>query len=427
MPVLRLVLALLFLVVTAVALLLYGLRYLNTEEIRVPDLVGHNIDAATLSLEQAGLEARPYIQHSPDLPLSSVIAQNPEPGSLVRQGRSVSLAVNLPRENLAVPDLVGTAQQGAARALEAAGLGLGQASYVYSTAPIGQIVAHEPPAGASVQAGTAVDVAVSRGFQASQRQVPRVIGLSVADARRQLESAGFYNIEAVVSTVSRSGIDAVRAQSPEPGQVVLDTQPVTIYYNLADERVVEIPDLSGMSLSRAQLRLRQLGLTPAWISEENDPEQPAGVVDVRPSGWTVQGSPVVLVVNRSGVSEADEAAFDDLLLPDSLRWQDGAALQGGFDPSRLTTTVPFPAASPASAEPAVEGLGRVIPISYPILDTLTNRTYRFRIVVDDDEGQRTAFEQDVRPGDTVQTSITVFGEVEVSFYLDEDWVYSWFP
>jgi beta-lactam-binding protein with PASTA domain len=406
---LRLILALAFLLLTGAAVAMLGARYLQVGEISVPELVGEDVEVAKHLLGRLELEVRTHAQYSPDLPAGSVVLQNPEPGTLVRSGRSVSLAVNLPPENVSVPELVGLPYVQAARELERASLSLDTTNYVYSAEPVGRVVAQEPAAGSSLRAGGGVDVSVSRGFEATPREVPRVIGLTLDDAKRQLERAGFSNVETVVSSVTRSGVSAVRAQSPEAGQVVLDKLPVTLYYNLADERVVEVPDLSGLSPLRAQLRLRQLGLEAAWISYEEVPEGPAGVIEVRPSGWTLRGSPVVLVVNgRDGeLAEENEA----------LTALDGLPLDLIEAPMDALT---------APTEPEDTSGGRVVPIDYPV-QNVSDRTYRFRLVVSDDEGQRTVFESHVRNGDRVLTSITVYGEAEVAIYLDDDWVFSWFP
>lgn len=445
----RLIFALAALALIVAASLFVSLRYFNVREVAVPDVVGQDVVAAASMLAAVDLEPRPYSQYSADVPLNSVIAQTPPAGTPVREGRSVSLAVNMQREDILVPELSGMTPQEAAGALEALGLSITDMSYVDSAAPAGRIVAQAPAAGSSLAVGTEVSVSVSRGAGANRREVPAVVGLSLADAQRLLNEAGFGRVEAVISSVSRSGNEVVLEQAPAAGQEILETLPVTLYYNLADPRVVAIPDLSGASLELARVRLRALGLDPVWISEANDPEKPRGVLEVQPAGWTVRGSPVRITVNNSGTappplrsffdSERDITGFGgtefDVSEFDVSEPRLGADLAGSLGPSGMLTleaplTTGDGVSSDAVSSDGVSGdavSSRPIPITYLIDPNFTDRVYHFYVEVSDDLGERVVYEQEVRPGDKIETTIEVHGEAALSYYLDDEWFFSWFP
>jgi len=90
-------------------LLNYSLqRYVNTQEVRIPDLIGQNIDRAGKEVESLGLNSRVQAVVS-DEEEGNVINMQPTAMSLLRQGRTVQLMYavsSLEKTQVLVPQLV---------------------------------------------------------------------------------------------------------------------------------------------------------------------------------------------------------------------------------------------------------------------------------------------------------------------------------
>ena len=126
-----------------------------------------NLDeaAAAATLEEAGLEievGEPAYSESLDAGL--VITTDPEPGSRVLDGGTVTLVLSLGPERYDVPDLAGMTEDEAQDALAATNLDFGESADRWSeTVPEGQVVRSSPRAGTTLKPGATVDLVVSRG------------------------------------------------------------------------------------------------------------------------------------------------------------------------------------------------------------------------------------------------------------------------
>ena len=126
-----------------------------------------NLDeaAAAATLEEAGLETEvgePAYSESLDAGL--VITTDPEPGSRVLDGGTVTLVLSLGPERYDVPDLAGMTEDEAQDALAATNLDFGESAGRWSeTVPEGQVVRSSPRAGTTLKPGATVDLVVSRG------------------------------------------------------------------------------------------------------------------------------------------------------------------------------------------------------------------------------------------------------------------------
>ena len=101
----------------------------------------------------------------------------------------VALAVTL-LGGVTVPDVVGKTQVDATRALEDAGLKVGQITSANdSQAAAGTVLLQDPAAGSTVDDGASVGLTVSSG--PGTAAVPDVVGMTRADAQAALADAGF--------------------------------------------------------------------------------------------------------------------------------------------------------------------------------------------------------------------------------------------
>lgn len=193
-------------------------------KVQVPDLAGLTVEAATSTLQQVDLRLGAQTPATSDSPEGTVIAQQPAKGESIEQGQSVNITFSSGREQATVPQLVAlTSVEDARIALQDAGLTLGTVKEKNSSQPAGYVLSQNPAEGTQVDAGSAVNITVSSGLV----KVPKVTGLSEAQARSDLAQSGFdvQVVELEDGTVS-SG--TVLAQSPQTGELLARGSTVTI-------------------------------------------------------------------------------------------------------------------------------------------------------------------------------------------------------
>jgi serine/threonine-protein kinase len=177
----------------------------------VPAVVGQRQDAAEADVRAAGFESQSEGTASAK-PKGLVIAQRPEGGSELEDGKTVFLTVSAgpPRET--VPDVVGETAD-AARADLAAAKFKADLTQAFSDKQAGIVIAQEPKAGATLKEGSSVALTVSKGQKPVQ--VPDVVGTTSSEATATLRAAG---LEAnLVPVPSDQPGGTVLAQSPKAG------------------------------------------------------------------------------------------------------------------------------------------------------------------------------------------------------------------
>ena len=422
-----------FIRLSLVALLLVGLvayagvtlrRYFTVEEVRLPSVVGLPKDEAVALLQSIKLSPVPFTEAVSGAALSTVTSQTPQPGTIVRKGRSVSLGVNEAAAGVGVPGVVGVSQSEAAQRLTAAGLGLGEVTYQFDSSAEGQVVAQSPTEGESVAADAVVSLVVSRGPEVNRVSVPQLRGLNIDAAKNRLRSLGFSNVVTTATGVSFDRPFTVTDQLPSARQAVSPSTQVVLQYTLSTATVAQVPTLNGLSLARAQLLLDASGLALGPVTYIADPAQPGGVVSFEPNGYTLTGSPVGLTLNSAG------APLTDLPTP--------------LNPEGTVPLPPDPAATTSLGEPSATGFAgsstdasppsapgsRTIPFTFdPVQQGLNLNTgdYKFTLKIVDDQGERTLYDAVVGPDETVNLSVTVYGEAQLQIFINDNIYQAWSP
>lgn len=135
--------------------------------VSVPDLVGRQFDVAKAIADAVGLEVEPTGRVS-DRPISTVLEQDPEPGTSVDPGTTVRIVIATAATDVVVPDLLGIPEPEALRLLSDAGLVAGVRTE--TEAPLideGAVAGQDPGAGTRVPRGTPVSYEVATGAAAS--------------------------------------------------------------------------------------------------------------------------------------------------------------------------------------------------------------------------------------------------------------------
>ncbi|HSE09905.1 MAG TPA: Stk1 family PASTA domain-containing Ser/Thr kinase [Nocardioidaceae bacterium] len=208
-----------------IAALVLGPMLFNSAPDRksVPSLLNMTRAQAERALEDRGLALGSVEQQaSADVPKNRIISQDPEPGDFVEVGGEVDVLISSGRPEVVVPDVLGDDKDDARAELEAAQLRVKMVSR-NSDAPSDEVIDMRPRPATSVAIDTLVTVFYSDGPE----EVPSVVGMQEAQARRAIEQAGFnVNVEYDSETRAERGI--VLQQSPDAGSSQSEGSTVTI-------------------------------------------------------------------------------------------------------------------------------------------------------------------------------------------------------
>ena len=201
------------------------------DKLAVPNVLGLTIEHARNMVDSAGLEpvdsdTRPDRQ----APIGTVLAQNPEPGAQVKQGRRVYLTISGGELLVSVPPLRGLSTRDAKFTLERNGLQLGAINYASSESYFkNTIVDQTVQPGSEVPVGSKVGIIVSRGRMIEQIPVPDLIGKTVAEVERLLAREGLRVGNITYQTNFELLPNTVVDQFPHAGESVQGGQAIDLF------------------------------------------------------------------------------------------------------------------------------------------------------------------------------------------------------
>jgi eukaryotic-like serine/threonine-protein kinase len=213
-----LVLALLGLLGLAAFFLVRELLPTTPTGVRVPGVVGLDVDEATERLEQAGFRVEEEREFNEDVPRNEVLEQDPPAGERVDRGETVTIVVSRGQEPVPVPGVVGLPEEEARAALEDAQLRVGSVIPQASEEEEGTVIAQEPQEGDRVRPGFGVTLTVSSGPETVS--VPDVICEDLDSAQAEVESAGLDLVPTGTRTTDECPPGTVVEQNPAPGTEV---------------------------------------------------------------------------------------------------------------------------------------------------------------------------------------------------------------
>ena len=273
---------------TTVLLLVGGFqRRANDTLVTVPGLAGANVNDAADRLYRLHLAVTMAPLGSTDAP-GTVLSSDPPAGAQLRPGRVVRLAYALPQGRLApadAPQLVGTMfPDDTLRALRASGLELGEAAHIHAGSPAGVVLSQTVPAGSTVGRGQSVDVLVSAGPSQPMTFLPRLVGLSIDDARYLAGLAGLGADHVLEDPVSapNGAPGEVLSQSLAPYEPVPTAEAtlrLVVQQGTPTAATGGAPSLVGMSAQDAATAAAGYHLETATIATTSLPE---GVVEQDP-------------------------------------------------------------------------------------------------------------------------------------------------
>jgi eukaryotic-like serine/threonine-protein kinase len=160
------------------------------ETVRVPDVSGKKVHAATVALRRVNLRfAGQDEAYSSLVEAGRVIRTRPKAGETVSAERGITLVVSKGARPVDVPDVTNKPYDEAASMLRAVSLHPRRTDVFSDTVPEGEVVSTSPAAGSTAHVGDTVTVNVSKGPRLIQ--VPNVTGKPIQAAIKQINQAGF--------------------------------------------------------------------------------------------------------------------------------------------------------------------------------------------------------------------------------------------
>ena len=194
------------------------------ERYAVPDLAGKTRQRAETLLERRHLRVDGTTRrYDESVPEGRVIATDPEPGTELKRDSSIDLVLSKGPQPIDVPSVTGETLKEATTTLEEAGFEVDRSADTFSSDVPKGAIAGQSPAGGTLTRGETVTITVSKGPE--MVTVPKVEGMSQAEATKALESAGF---DVTVQKFLGAPMDEVRASRPGGGERAEKGSTVTI-------------------------------------------------------------------------------------------------------------------------------------------------------------------------------------------------------
>lgn len=183
-------------------------------KVAVPNVIDKDIDTATAQLQQKGFEVKTKPTESTQNP-GTVLSQNPDPGTELEKGNTVTLEVAKAVAKATVPDVTGKSCE-EAKALMTANNLVGNCNDIDVADPnqAGKVVSTIPAIGSQADKNSKVNIQV--GKAATQAQVPNVVTQTVKQAKQTLAQNGFNNVQFADGS-DQSDNAIVINQNPTPG------------------------------------------------------------------------------------------------------------------------------------------------------------------------------------------------------------------
>lgn len=224
-----------------------------SNQLAVPDVTNLKANDATDRLRQQGLRVDLQTEASNTVPRGMAIRTDPAASTMVARGGRVTLIVSSGKGPIVVPDVQGMSEEAAREKLTMAGLKVAtEVRRVPSDADMAnKVVKLSVPLGSTVSPSQEVTILLGTGNSATF--IPSTVGMTEAQARSNLEDAGF-------------SVKVKKVHSSKPKGTVVSTSPKekankgdTVTIMVSDGTSLAMPNVRGLSQEEAERQLRAAG------------------------------------------------------------------------------------------------------------------------------------------------------------------------
>lgn len=191
-------------------------------EFKLPDFTNERMVDAQITLHELDLaDEVASREFTPGTPQGVILSQYPVGGTMVKPGRTIKFVVSAGQKMVAIPDLAGRSVRQAMLDLESVGLKLGEIAWAYSdTVPERVVVFSYPSEGSEIPVGSQVNLMVNRGRVSTYTFVPRLAGMTLDDAKKELAAKALRAGNITYRKDDTYLPDTVLEQLPEAGSEV---------------------------------------------------------------------------------------------------------------------------------------------------------------------------------------------------------------
>lgn len=213
------------------------------ETVAVPEVVGYSQAEAEQKLKAAGLEAEVLTTYEEDSDDGIVVRQLPAAGMKVKKGRLVQIWVNKGKPLVWLPETTGTPEREAKIALESRGFQVRITREHSETVPEGYVIRQTPAGDRNYTEGSLITLVVSEGPVPRNIPVPKLIGLTVEQAKATLEAVGLVLGEVREQPSEKHEQGVIISQSIEPGTLIRKGDPVDV---VQSSGLIEEPEVKTL-------------------------------------------------------------------------------------------------------------------------------------------------------------------------------------
>lgn len=254
----------------------------------VPDVAGMDEKEARAAIEKAGLAYSKGDDVASDtVPKGKAVSSEPGSGTTAVLGTTVTVHFSSGSATVDVPDVSGKTQEQAKKALEDAGLKVGEVTT--EDAPNvdkDKVVRTDPAAGTSVQRGERVSLVIASGLTA----VPDgLAGMTQEQARAALSAAGLSVGDVSQEESSEYPAGQVIRTDPASGKKVDRGSEVALVVSSGGPTTATVPDVAGQPKDSAVKALQDAGFINIIVSTTsvNDKAKDGTVLQVSPGAGSV--------------------------------------------------------------------------------------------------------------------------------------------
>ncbi|MBQ6151804.1 MAG: Stk1 family PASTA domain-containing Ser/Thr kinase [Mogibacterium sp.] len=157
-----------------------------------PDLLDKTFDEAKELAEAEGFKVKQGNDiYSSEYAEGRICQQDPAPGVEMPKEGTITINVSKGNKEGLVPSVIGMQEEDVENYLKSYGYVLGNVKTVTSYEKAGMVLEQTPVAGSTLDKESAVDIVVSDGKGTEKAIVPSVTRMSLKDAKKAIEAAGF--------------------------------------------------------------------------------------------------------------------------------------------------------------------------------------------------------------------------------------------
>lgn len=220
----------------------------------VPTIGGLDVPGASSTLDAADLTSDVKGTYSDTAPVDTLIGSDPDSGTRVTKGSTVSLLVSLGRPSVPQISVDSTVEDMKDLLRERTFEPTDGGETFSTTAPIGGVAALDPTPGTALSVGSTVKIFRSKG--SPPVSVPNVAGMSPVEATTALTSVGLSVTE--TETLFDKKVDGGKVIGTDPS--IGDTVNAGTTVRLQVSNAITVPSLLGRSVGSARDTLDRLAL-----------------------------------------------------------------------------------------------------------------------------------------------------------------------